>query len=280
MKKIKIGVVPYMNAKPLIYGLENNKAVKLDFGVPCMLTEMLSRGMVDVAIVLSIEYFLDGNLLIIPDIAIASHGEVKSVKLLVRNHPVERVALDIASNTSKVLSRIIMNEKYHLDPAFTSWNPSEEKLNSEADAFLVIGDNALKTPSPHPSPSRGEGRVGVVTNSNYLTIDLGKEWQALTHLPFVYAFWATKRKTKIPGIKDILQEAKAKGLGKLEELSAVEAKRLGLTIAECFNYLSKNICYNLGEKELAGLKTFYRYAVKMGIAKEEIRLRQIEFYNA
>ncbi|HLG29072.1 MAG TPA: menaquinone biosynthesis protein [Candidatus Brocadiales bacterium] len=263
MKKIKIGVVPYMNAKPLIYGLENNKAIKLDFDVPCMLTEMLSRGMVDVAIVPSTEYFLTNHLLIIPDIAIASRGEVKSVKLLVRNHPVERVALDIASNTSKVLTRIIMNEKYHLDPDFTSWDPSEENLDAQADAFLVIGDNALKT-----------------NNTNCFTIDLGKEWQDMTHLPFVYAFWATKRKTKIPGIKDILQEAKAKGLGKLEELSAVEAKRLGLTVEECFDYLSKNICYDLGEKELAGLITFYRYAVKMGIAKEEIRLRQIEFYNA
>ncbi len=263
MKKIKIGVVPYMNAKPLIYGLENNRAVELLFDVPAILTEMLSREMVDVAIVPSTEYFLSANLLIIPDIAIASHGEVKSVKLLVRNHPVERVALDIASNTSKVLSRIIMNEKYHLDPDFTSWDPSEENLDAQADAFLVIGDNALK-----------------MNGTNHLTIDLGKEWQALTHLPFVYAFWATKRRTKISGLKDILQEAKAKGLGKLEELSAVEAKRLGLTFDECFNYLSKNICYNLGEQELAGLKTFYRYAVKMGIAKEEIRLRQIEFYNA
>lgn len=260
MKKIKIGVVPYMNAKPLIYGLENNKAIKPDFGIPCILSEMLSRGMVDVAIVPSIEYFLDGNLLIIPDIAIASHGEVKSVKLLVRNHPIKKVALDIASNTSCVLSRIILSEKYRLAPAFTSWNPSKEKLDSRADAFLVIGDNALK-----------------MNDAKLFTIDLGKEWQDMTHLPFVYAFWATKRKTKIPGIKDILQEAKAKGLGKLEELSAVEAKRLGLTIAECFDYLSKNICYNLGEKELTGLKTFYRYAAKMGLVKEGI---DIEFYNA
>lgn len=117
----------------------------------------------------------------------------------------------------------------------------------------------------------------MVTNSNYFTIDLGKEWQALTHLPFVYAFWATKRKTKITGIRDILLEAKTKGLSKLEELAVKEAKRLGLTFDECFNYLSKNICYNLGENELAGLITFYRYAAKMGLVKEGI---DIEFYNA
>ena len=259
MKKIKIGAVPYMNAKPLIYGLGNNRAVELLFDVPAILTEMLSREMVDVALVPSIEYFLNSHLLIIPDIAIASHGEVKSVKLLVRNNPIEKVALDIASNTSKVLSSIIMSEKYHLTPAFIPWNPSEENLDAQADAFLIIGDNALKT-----------------ANTSCFTIDLGKEWQALTHLPFVYAFWATKRKTKITGIRDILYEAKIKGLSKLEELAAKEAKRLGLTFDECFDYLSKNICYELGKEELAGLKTFYVYSTKMGLVKEGIN---IEFYN-
>ncbi|HHT9126544.1 MAG TPA: menaquinone biosynthetic enzyme MqnA/MqnD family protein [Candidatus Brocadiia bacterium] len=260
MKKIKIGVVPYMNAKPLIYGLENNKVVELHFDVPALLTEMLSREMVDVALVPSVEYFRDGNLRIIPNIAIASKGEVKSVKLLVRNHPIKKVALDIASNTSCILSRIVISESYRLAPALIPWNPSKERLDSQADAFLVIGDNALKTNS-----------------KSLFTIDLGKEWQELTHQPFVYAFWATKRKTKITGIRDILQEAKAKGLGKLEELSAVEAKRLGLTFDECFNYLSKNICYALGEEEIAGLKTFYGYATKIGLVKEGI---DIEFYNA
>ena len=213
MKKTKIGVVPYMNARPLIYGLENNKAVELHFAVPALLSEMLRRGGVDVALVPSIEYFCDSHLLIIPDIAIASKGEVKSVKLLVRNNPIERVALDTASNTSCILSRIIMSEKYRLAPAFTSWNASEEKLDSQADAFLIIGDNALKT-----------------NDVNCSSLDLGKEWQDMTHLPFVYAFWATKRGTKIPDLNDILQEAKAKGISKTDELAAIEAKRLGLTL--------------------------------------------------
>ena len=261
MKKIKIGVVPYMNARPLACGLEGNEAVELHFDIPPTLADMLSRGMVDVALVPSIEYFssASGGLRIIPEIAIASRGEVRSVKLLVRNNPIEKVALDIASNTSCVLSRIIMSEKYRITPALTSWNPSEERLDARADAFLIIGDNALKT-----------------TDAGYDTMDLGKEWEDMTHLPFVYAFWATKRETKVPGLIDILKEAKSKGLNKLDELAAVEAKRLGLTYEDCFVYLSKNICYDLGEKELAGLKRFYRYAVKLGIVKDGV---DIEFYK-
>jgi chorismate dehydratase len=260
MKKIKIGAVPYMNARPLIYGLENNKDVELCFDVPAVLTKMLGQGMVDVALVPCTEYLQNTNLLIIPDISIASHGQVKSVKLLVKNNPIEKVALDIASNTSCLLTRIIIREKYHLEPDFTYWNPSEEMLDSQADAFLIIGDNALKT-----------------NDTSCSTIDLGMEWQDMTHLPFVYAFWATKRETRITGIRDILYESKIKGLGKIEELAARESKRLGLTHDECFGYLSKNIYYDLGKKELEGLKTFYKYAVKMDVVKKGI---DIEFYNA
>ncbi|HHT9126556.1 MAG TPA: MqnA/MqnD/SBP family protein [Candidatus Brocadiia bacterium] len=104
MKKIKIGVVPYVNAKPLIYGLENNKnVVELCFAVPALLPEMLRRGEVDVALVPSIEYFRDGNLLIIPNIAIASNGEVKSLKLLVRNHHLSLRGAERRSNLMKVV---------------------------------------------------------------------------------------------------------------------------------------------------------------------------------
>lgn len=274
MEKIQIGVVPYMNAKPLIYGLENNELVELRFTVPSLLSELLKRGEVDVALVPSIDYLREDNYLVIPNISIASKGEVKSVKLLVRDHPesIKTIALDTASNTSCVLLRIIMREKYRLAPAFIPWNPCKGLIHpkpydlqftnetSEADAFLIIGDNALKT-----------------NGTSYLTLDLGKEWQDMTYLPFVYAFWATKRETKIPDLKDILNEAKTEGLNNLEKVAQAEAKRIGLTPVECFNYLSKNICYDLGEKELDGLKTFYRYTVKMGLAKEGIN---IEFYNA
>ncbi|MEK7241657.1 MAG: hypothetical protein AAB048_02650, partial [Planctomycetota bacterium] len=47
---------------------------------------------------------------------------------------------------------------------------------------------------------------------------------------------------------------------------------LGLEPGFCLRYLSENICYALGEEEIAGLRQFYRYALSMGLASEGVNL--------
>jgi hypothetical protein len=82
-KKLRLGVVPYMNAKPLIYGLnQQTDSIELSFEVPSLLPNMLNNDQIDVAIIPSIEYFRSGNYAIIPDISISSCGAVDSVKFL------------------------------------------------------------------------------------------------------------------------------------------------------------------------------------------------------
>ena len=41
-------------------------------------------------------------------------------------------------------------------------------------------------------------------------------------------------------------------------------------------YLRDNIKYHLGEQELAGLETFYRYAAELGLVPEPVGLRFFE----
>ena len=65
-KKLRLGVVPYMNAKPLIYGLnQQTDSIELSFEVPSLLPNMLNNDQIDVAIIPSIEYFRSGNYAII-----------------------------------------------------------------------------------------------------------------------------------------------------------------------------------------------------------------------
>ena len=86
-KKLRIGAVPYMNAKPLIHGLDQYPdEIELVFEVPSLLPNMLNNDQIDVAIIPSIEYFRNGNYAIIPDISIASIGTVESVKIFLRYH--------------------------------------------------------------------------------------------------------------------------------------------------------------------------------------------------
>ncbi|OQZ01466.1 MAG: hypothetical protein B6D35_03210 [Candidatus Brocadia sp. UTAMX2] len=251
-KKIRIGVVPYMNAKPLIYRLNQHpNSIELSFEVPSLLPAMLNQDQIDVAIIPSIEYFRSGRYAIIPDICISSYEAVESVKIFSRV-PIQQIrtaALDKSSLTSCTLTKIILHERYHLSPQYTQWDKHDDISQADADAVLVIGDNAMK-----------------VSDNGYFTVDLGQAWYEYTGLPFVYAVWVVKKDSRIPGINKLLKDAKERGMRAVQELAAIESRRLQLTPERCLRYLTNSIRYNLGAEEIQGLQAFNRYAAALGLA--------------
>ncbi|TVL99425.1 MAG: hypothetical protein CV087_18130 [Candidatus Brocadia sp. WS118] len=256
IKKLRIGVVPYMNAKPLIYGLNQHRdSIELSFEVPALLPAMLNNDQIDVAIIPSIEYFRSGNYAIIPDISIASCGTVESVKIFskVPIQDIRTAALDKSSLTSCALTKIILKEQYHLTPHYTQWNGQYDISGTPVDAVLLIGDNAMK-----------------VTDNEYVTLDLGQAWFEYTGLPFVFAVWVIKKGRRIPGINKLLKGAKEAGILCVKELATTESHRLQLTQERCLKYLTNSIRYNLGKKEIKGLQTFYQHAVSLGLAPEGV----------
>ncbi len=263
MAKLKIGVVPYMNAKPLIYGLEKQSdKIDLLYGVPSVLPEKLEKDELDVVLMPSVNYFRNNGYKIIPGSSISSNGPVESVKLFIKTPTIEKikvVALDKDSLTSCVLTKIILWKKYSLKPEFITLEDKGKIYNGHADAFLVIGDDALK-----------------LQEDDFTVLDLGQEWKELTGLPFVYAFWITRSKSKLHGVGKLLTDAKEHGLKSLNEIASLEAERLELGKDRCLRYLEESIRYNLGEQEIKGLESFYNYALEMGEVSEGIK---IEFYN-
>ncbi len=263
MDKLKIGVVPYMNAKPFIYGFQE-KADKIDivYGVPSILPGMLENDELDVISMPSVGYFRSTGYEIIPGSAIASNGLVESVKLFIKAPSIKKirtVALDKDSMTSCVLTKIILCKKYSLKPEYIILEDKQKIYNEYADAFLVIGDDAMKV--------REEG---------FIVLDLGQEWNELTGLPFVYAVWVTKSGSKFHGLSKLLIDAKERGLKLLDDIADAEAGRLRMEKKRCLWYLTESIKYNLGEKEINGLKSFYDYALEIGEVKEGVG---IEFHN-
>jgi len=251
---IKIGVVPYMNAKPLIYGLEQKKnSVELHYAVPALLPQMLIDDYVDVAMIPSIEYFRKGSLAIIPEIAITSQQAVESVKIFskVPLKDIKTVALDKNSLTSRTLTKIILSKRYHISPGYTHWNNRYDISSTECDAVLLIGDNAMK-----------------VTKDRYESLDLGQAWYEYTWLPFVYAVWAVKHGRKIHGLNKLLKSAKENGVHMAKLLARDESIRLGLSQETCYRYLTESISYDFGENEIKGLSTFYKHAVDLELAPE------------
>jgi chorismate dehydratase len=166
---VRVGSVPYLNAKPLTRDICSPIA-KLE---PSRLAADLRAGHLDVGLVPVMEVLEApaGTYRVAHSVAIGSQRSVYSVYL---NYTgalgrIETVALDPASKTSVELTRIVLEKFHRLKPRYVS--PDEP-----ADAQLLIGDPAIIHRQAHPE-------------QNYL--DLGEEWRAQTQLPFVFAVWAS-----------------------------------------------------------------------------------------
>ena len=259
---IRVGAVNYLNAKPLYHRLcDLAPEVRLTMEVPSRLAEQLAAGELDVALIPSVEYLRGASrgYEIIPEIAIAARGPVRSVKLFSRVPwgRVERLALDAGSRTSQVLARIWLDERHGVRPSRVEELPlGVSALESTADAVLVIGDRAMRVPQ--------EPFLDVV--------DLAEAWNALTALPFVFAFWVARAGVELDELPAALLQSRAMGLEEAGVLARIHGQRLGLDANACYDYLTRVLSYDLGEPELAGLRRFAAMAARMGLAPEGVNL--------
>jgi chorismate dehydratase len=187
MQKPRLGHIQFINCLPLYYGLVKND-VLLDVDLikadPKDLAVQLVSGELDIAPIPAIEYARHADdLMLLPDIAISSDGEVQSI-LLLSKVPAEQlngrtVALTNSSRTSQVLSRILLAKRWGVDATYVEMPPDLGAMLREADAALLIGDDALRAYWNKPA--------------DLIEYDLGTEWTAWTGLPMVYAVWAVRR---------------------------------------------------------------------------------------
>src|SRR5262245_9092693 len=116
---LRVGAVTYLNTKPLVYGIERfAPQAELSFDLPSRLADDLAQGRLDVGLIPSVEYFQNSDYAIVSDACIACRGPVLSVKMFSRV-PADRVrslALDEGSRTSAALVRILLWERFGLEP--------------------------------------------------------------------------------------------------------------------------------------------------------------------
>jgi predicted solute-binding protein len=252
---LRLGVVSYLNAVPTVHGLQDDPGYALVKAVPSRVAEMLHAGEVDLGLIPSIEY-ASGHYAIVPGVALASKGPVRSVNLFHRTplDQVRRVALDVSSRTSVALTKVLLAED-GVRPEYVVRPPDVLGMLDEADAALVIGDPAFYF--------RGDVERR----------DLGEAWTARTGLPFVWAFWAGRPGVVSPAQVARLQDAVASGLRSVREIAATYNGVGRAFPAENEEYLRRHIAYGLGEPELAGLREFYRRAHGLGLIPRVPELR-------
>src|SRR5215467_11007061 len=123
MAKVRISVVQYLNTAPLVRGFTHGRLkgkYDLSFTVPSQCAEALRAGQVDVAIIPAVEYQRMDGMVMLPGMAVASKGEVRSILVLAKK-PIElvrRIALDTNSRSSVALTRLLCRGLWNIAPEF------------------------------------------------------------------------------------------------------------------------------------------------------------------
>lgn len=250
-----IGSVPYLNARPLVEWFTEtdegrNSGVTVIEAVPSVLYQMLRNGEVSCALLSSVTGFKNSEWQHCPGVGIVSCGAVESVRLLSRI-PIENiktVALDTSSLTSVAMVKILLQERFGLNPEYIPHPPDLNAMLSLADAALLIGDNGFKE-----------------YDANLLSLDLGAEWTAWTNLPFVYAVWLGEAYSLTPPLVSSLQRAKEWGTQNISRIAERRAQLHGKTVESAIHYMTKAILYDLAEKEEEGLALFGEKARANGV---------------
>ena len=239
-KKFRVGIVNFLNTRPLLYGLERSSIcdqIELKGDYPSKLAQLLiddeiDVGLVPVAVLPQLpEYHIVG------DYCIGTEGEIASVALFsdVPMHEIKKVYLDYQSLTSVALLKYLMKEYWGINPELVeATNEGYRKEIKGTTAGLVIGDRAFE-----------QRKIST------FIYDLGSEWRAITGLPFVFAAWISTR----PLPEDFIQlfnEANGIGLQHIDEI--VAANPFGLY--DLKKYYNLHLSYKLDARKLKGMELF------------------------
>ena len=231
-KKPRIGSVPYLNAKPLTWGLKPIALLP-----PNQLRECMRQGKLDAALLSVTEALFRRDYCILDGIGVCSAGEVNSVFLAHRGRleDVSEVHCDPASLASVNLLRVLLSWR----GVCPKWRVlASYAAASEKENVLLIGNPALRF-RQH--------------NRTHRLWDLGGAWRRNTGLPFVYAAWIIRKGVDYAPILPQLKRAKDNGMQNLEAIA-----RSDKTFGEDFRreYLTRSIRYQLGKIEKQGLAKF------------------------
>ena len=277
--KLRISIVEYLNTAPLVWGFTNGPLrgkYDLSFTVPSQCSEQLRTGQADVAIIPAIEYQRIQDLAILPDMAIASKKQVRSL-LIIAKKPIEQVktfALDRSSRSTQTLTRILCAEKWKIAPEFFESPPDLGAMLNQADAALVIGDPALRIAVGIEKNSwSGTGgqticqaaTLGIASSELLYVYDVVGEWRSLTGLPAVLAVWAAKRDVTTPELNADFLASRDFGLSRIPEICVDASRELELPSDKLESYLRDNIDFSLDEENRRGLELYFTHAAKLDL---------------
>ncbi|HEY3317870.1 MAG TPA: menaquinone biosynthesis protein [Coriobacteriia bacterium] len=270
----RLGHIQFLNCLPLYYGLVKSDAlldVELLKAPPRRLAEMLVAGELDAAPIPAIEYARHADdLVLLPDISISSDGEVQSI-LLVSKVPAEdlggkTVALTDSSRTSQVLAKILLAKHWGVVPRYAEMPSDLASMMREADAALLIGDDALRA---YHQPMAE------------LKFDLGSVWKEHTGLPMVYAVWAVRREyaeanpAEVQRLDWALNESMRYSAEHAEAVAEYAARWEPMPVNFFASYYD-TLRFSFGERFREGMMRYFAEAHDIGELERVPELRVLE----
>lgn len=264
----RVGHIQFLNCLPIYWGLVRSGAlldVELTKDTPDHLNDALVRGDLDIGPISLVEYLRHASeLVLLPDLAVGSDGPVLSVNLVAQRSlgAVERVALGSTSRTSVLLARMWLASVHGVQPSYFTCPPVLTAMLLEADAAVLIGDDALR--ATYEAPGLGLD-----------VYDLGEVWRSWTGLPMVFAVWAARRSyaEAHPGlVKDVhaaFVRSRDDALAHVDEVAAQAARWEPFDAATLARYF-RTLDFSLGARQVAGLTEFARRAAAAGAVPEPV----------
>ncbi|QGQ96872.1 ABC transporter substrate-binding protein [Paenibacillus psychroresistens] len=268
---IRIGRINFANAWPIFYNFPHDQfkdEVEFISQVPTSLNQALARNEIDMAAVSSFAYGQDfSQYVLLPDLSVSAFGEVQSL-LLFHQKPIAElgqgtIALPTTSATSVNLLKILLTKFNGIRPQYQYAAPSLNDMMKQADAALLIGDDAIKA---------------KWTNSDYKVMDLGEMWRRATGKWMSFAVWAVRKQVVeeqpelVARIYKAFLYSKQMSLLNLKPLIAEAQQTIGGNEAYWQRYFTQ-LKYDFGPEQWEGLQLYYDYAYDLGLLPHKVPIQ-------
>jgi chorismate dehydratase len=240
-----LGIPADISCRPFRDALQSTGGFELVLDGPASLAQRLEHGKLNGALLSPIDYARNASeYLIVPGSAVSSQSANESIVIHFRRgvKSVRTLAVQPMSASDIILAKILLAERFDIEPRIMPVAGTLESMLEKADAALLAGDAALGSVTDQPE-----------------ALDLVEEWIGATDLPYVHGFWCAR--------EHMLTKQEWTLLGGLSEcVDEPDGETDGPSPGDLFSY---DFLENVRE----GIREFLRYAYYHGILPDVPDLR-------
>jgi chorismate dehydratase len=267
---IPVGRINFSNVLPVFNSIDaiaETHGFSFVTAVPTELNRLLHEGKIVAGPISAFSYAEHAeDYYVFSGLSVSSRGPVGSI-FLFSKRPIDdldgrTVALTSASASSVNLLKILLEQYFDVKPHYITRPPHLEDMMQEADAALLIGDDAL---------------YWSLQEHSYQIYDLGAEWNRRTGLPMTFAVWAVRRDfvqeqpESAKQLHQLFLQGKQSGLADMQQVIRSAVRQHGQDEMFWKAYFAKLIHDFKGDLVI-GAETYFEAAYKQGLLPRPVKV--------